>query len=120
MVFAWVIRTNFKELYATAQLIYDMGAGQTTRIITVTSILTLVGVWRSTLEFYGIPMIVAIVVLAVGFVLSNLVIGVYFYKSGMYKTVIDVSNRNNVQWQEVRENQKKIMERLGIADGGKK
>jgi membrane protein DedA with SNARE-associated domain len=87
------------EKYAHAQMIYDMGAAQTGRILAALSILIFVGVWKTTLEYYGIPTILALAIGAISYFLLNFVIGLAFYKSGAYQKVLDVTNQNNKQWQ---------------------
>ena len=91
--------TGRAELYAHAQMIYDMGAQQTARLLAGLQILIFVGVWKTTFEYFGVPVILALPAGAVVYFGGNFVIGIYYYLSGMYRKVIDVSNQNNEQWQ---------------------
>lgn len=98
-----------RKQYMLFGKIYDAGSQQTSRLVSAVSMgLMIVGIWKPTLEYYGIPILGGMLLLIVVYIAFNFVVGAYVFKSGMYSDQLDVDSNRNRQWQLHLELNKKI------------
>ena len=81
---------------------YTQGSGVASQIVTsLSTAAVLVGVWKPTLAYYGIPIIPLIVALAIIVPLTYFLIGQFLQYVGLYKYMQSFMNKEvNPEWTE--------------------
>ena len=93
---------NLTKTYAALGQIYDLGAAQLNRVIALASLITMIGVWKTTIQYYGLTVTESLIILLVGFPVAVFLVGYWYYRHGGMEKTVDMANKNNTEWQEHR------------------
>lgn len=99
-------------IYAALGQIYDLGASQLSRVLSIISLVTMIGVWKTTIEYFGFTVTECLILAIVGIPIIIFMVGLLYYRKGGLRKTNDMINDNNEQWQEHRKKTIENEERL--------
>ena len=113
-------RQRLEQFISRQRLRYMRGATWAGIIFTVITVLTFVGVYRTTFEYYHIPIFLAGAVVVVGYVVTCVLIGLYDEQSGLFRKeqehYNDTVNPQWQQWLDLLKDIEKIKKKLEIEE----
>lgn len=102
------IKEFIRDAYVKITLYFDLGMSQFQRVLGLLALVTLAGVYRSTLEYYQIPLVGFIILTITCVVIGAIIIGVFYIRFGMYGKSTGMQSGLNPEWIETRDNVKEI------------
>jgi hypothetical protein len=102
------LKHTIQEIYVRVTMYFDLGMAQFQRVLGLLALVTLAGVYRSTLEYYQVPLVTFIIVTITLVVLAAIVMGFMYIRLGMYGRTNAISSGLNPEWTDVRDNVREI------------
>ena len=113
-------RQRIEQFVSRQRLRYIRGSTWAGVLFTLLGVMTFVGVYRSTFEYYGIPIIVAGIVGASSYIVLCVFIGLYDEQSGLFRKeqehYNDTVNPQWGQWLGLLDDIEKIKKKLEIEE----
>lgn len=102
------IKEFLRDAYVKITLYFDLGMSQFQRVLGLLALVTLAGVYRSTLDYYQIPLFGFIIFTITCVVIGAIIIGIFYIRFGMYGKSTGMQSGLNPEWIETRDNIKEI------------